>query len=292
MRERQRRAAARHGVEADEIARCLRKLQAGTGHGLAQLWDDWVSSMALAIANSCDHRPDVHARREAEYMRLVERHGKPTMDAFASMLALLVEALEHLPTDVLGGVYMALELGNDHAGQFFTPSSVCEVMVGMTMDPYYMRAQVEHAGWITVQEPAIGGGAMVIPIVGAMLEAGLNPSEHLHVIGADIDASVLRMAYVQLSLLGVPAVLWVGDTLRMQFREDWYTPVHVLLGWGSRLRNRPLLDVLRGLVVAMHDASDEAEPEPAEPPPTVYAEAVLDGEVARQPAQRELFSEW
>lgn len=215
----------------------LRAIHAGSDHNLARIWDDWISSIALAIANGCDRRAAVWRSREDEYMQIVERHGRETMVAFSEMLVLVVQALEcDLPMDLLGSIYMALELGNDHAGQFFTPSSVCELMAAMTLQPDYLREMVERDGFIAVQEPAIGGGAMVIPVIRAVREAGLNPSQHMHVTGVDIDWTVLRMAYVQLSLLGVPAVLYVGDTLRMEMREDWYTPVHVLEGWGRRLR--------------------------------------------------------
>jgi hypothetical protein len=111
-----------------------------------------------------------------------------------------------------------------------------------------------------VIDPAIGGGAMMIPIFSAMLQAGLNPSQHLHVTGIDIDASVLRMAYVQLSLLGVPAVLWVGDTLRMDMREDWYTPIHIVEGWGPKLRTRSMIERLRALEIEAPEPNPEPEP--------------------------------
>jgi hypothetical protein len=44
------------------------------------------------------------------------------------------------------------------------------------------------------------------------------------------------MAYIQLSLLGVPAVVVVGDTLRLEERARWYTPAHVVGGWTMKLR--------------------------------------------------------
>jgi hypothetical protein len=283
VRDRHIRAAGRIGPEADQIAKRLRSLQANSGHGLHRFWDDWISSMALALSNGVDHRPAVWQRREDEYMQIVARHGKATMQVFASMMhEQLAEALTGEPTDVLGQICMALELGNDHAGQFFTPPDVCTVMAEMTFDDAFIRERVERDGWISVQEPAIGGGAMIIPMVGRMLAAGLNPSEQLHVVGADIDSSVLRMAYVQLSLLGVPAVLYVGDTLRMEMRDDWYTPVHVLVGWGQRLRSRKLWDGLR----AVADLCDGALAELAETPAETAPAARVDGD---GPVQRELF---
>ena len=117
MRDRQLRGAKLVGEEAGQIARELRNIHSRSGHNLARIWDDWISSMALAVANALDRRPEVHERREAEYMQIVERHGRQTMESFKAMLFQLVEALTGEPDDVLGGVYMALELGNDHRGQ-------------------------------------------------------------------------------------------------------------------------------------------------------------------------------
>jgi len=299
MRDRQLRGAKRVGEEAGQIARELRNIHSRSGHNLARIWDDWISSMALAVANALDRRPEVHERREAEYMQIVERHGKQTMESFKAMLFQLVEALTGEPDDVLGGVYMALELGNDHRGQFFTPTSISELVSQLSLDPADMRAEVERVGFMTINDPAIGGGAMMIPMVSAMLQAGLSPSQHLHVTGIDIDASVLRMAYVQLSLLGVPAVLWVGDTLRMEMREDWYTPVHIVEGWGPKLRTRRMIERLRALEIERPDSGEE-EPEDesteqpiAEPEPEINPNPKPSPEPfeVEPPGQRSLFGD-
>jgi len=48
------------------------------------------------------------------------------------------------------------------------------------------------------------------------------------------------MAYVQLSLLGIPAVVVHGNALSLDVWGVWYTPAHVLVGWGELLCNRLL----------------------------------------------------
>jgi hypothetical protein len=54
-----------------------------------------------------------------------------------------------------------------------------------------------------------------------------------------------HMAYVQLSLLGIPGIVVVGDTLRMESRAVWYTPAHIVGGWSRRLRGG--VDILADL---------------------------------------------
>lgn len=100
MRDRHRRAVATHGSEATQIANTLRSLHSRSGHNLRTLWTDWVSAMALAIANAGDRRPAVWRAREDEYMQIVGRHGAEAMDAFASMLAVVRGALEAEPFDL------------------------------------------------------------------------------------------------------------------------------------------------------------------------------------------------
>lgn len=246
-----------------EIAKALRKLSGR--HGVYDVFLDWVSSMALAIANSVDHRPEVHAAREAEYMAIVARHAEDPsiMPAFKALLHDgLVPALEGEPSDVLGEVFHLLELHNKDAGQFFTPWPLALLCAEMTMGAEPLPA----CGFITSNEPTIGGGAMVLAQAVAMRRRGFDPSRQLHATGQDIDRKVLLMAYVQLSLCGIPAVLYVGDTLRMTMREDWYTPVHVLDGWGPRLAIHRAIDRARALVEALA-AEPTAPTAPTAPEP-------------------------
>ena len=55
--------------------------------------------------------------------------------------------------DFLGSLYMMCELGNDHAGQFFTPYDVCRCMAEITFDP---KLHPDMEGFISVSDPACG----------------------------------------------------------------------------------------------------------------------------------------
>jgi hypothetical protein len=77
---------------------------------------------------------------------------------------------------------------------------------------------------------------MMIALAEAMQSRGLNYQQQLHVTAIDIDERAVHMAYVQFSLLNIPAVVTVGDTLTMKMRESFYTPAHIMGGWDMRLR--------------------------------------------------------
>lgn len=67
---------------------------------------------------------------------------------------------------------------------------------------------------------------------------GINYQQAMHATAQDIDATAVHMAYVQCSLLHIPAVVIWGDTLAVESRAVWHTPAHILGGWGWRLRHR------------------------------------------------------
>jgi len=94
-------------------------------------------------------------------------------------------------------------------------------------------------------EPACGGAGMVIAWAQCMLEAGLNPSQHLYSRCTDIDPMVADIAFVQLSLLGIPAEVITGNTLTLQVNCVRYTPVYYLNNWADRLAFRSRIDAMR-----------------------------------------------
>ncbi len=75
---------------------------------------------------------------------------------------------------------------------------------------------------------------MVIALAEAMRAEGINYQRQLHVTAIDIDPRAVHMAYIQFSLLHVPAEVVVGDSLALEVRDRWFTPAHILGGWGAR----------------------------------------------------------
>lgn len=69
----------------------------------------------------------------------------------------------------------------------------------------------------------------------AMQERGLNYQRHVHVTAMDLDSTAAMMAFVQLSLMHVPAVVVHGNTLTLEQYSQWHTPAHIMGNWSSRL---------------------------------------------------------
>ncbi len=192
---------------------------------------DFVTMAAISLHNAV--RKD--EGRESEYLALIGSYQPKDQQAFPKLMALLIEALQFEPRDVLGTVYMDLELGSRERGQFFTPQHLCEAMAAMLHGD-----ELEHLErpFITLSEPACGAGGMVLAFVKEMQKHGHNPARRLWVQCIDVDRLSALMCYIQLSLWDVPAVVLVGNTLSLEMRETWFTFAHVREGWSARLQAR------------------------------------------------------
>ncbi|WP_246721575.1 N-6 DNA methylase [Rhizobium leguminosarum] len=173
-------------------------------------------------------------KREARYMEIIGRYERIVVETFPKIMGEVVMALEAGPQDILGATFHELELHNTARGQFFTPYALCQMMAKMQIGDD-TAALIEKRGYITAQEPAVGAGATIIALAEALKDAGINYQQHLHVVAVDIDPRAVHMAYIQFSLMHIPAQVIVGDTLRLEFREDWFTPAHVMGFWSGRL---------------------------------------------------------
>ncbi len=222
-------------VGLKEIARHLQAVERLSNRRLWEVFRDWIECSAIAISNAVDMRE--RERREAIYMGHVQRYGSESMSHFAAALSEITVAMESDPDDILGRLFMSLDFGNQYMGQFFTPYHLCQTMALLTLDKDVVAAQIEARGFITGSDPACGAGGQLVALSSAMRSHGFNPQQHLHVTGQDLDVTCVHMTYVQLSLLGIPAVVHHMNTLTLEHFSVWYTPFHVLHGWGARIRS-------------------------------------------------------
>lgn len=204
-------------------------------HDLYNVFSDCIEMMAIAMSNAADFRQ--RDAREARYMQIVGKYERDVIETFPKVLAEVTMAMEEDPGDVLGRVFGELELHNTARGQFFTPDEICRLMARLSIGtPDELQAMIAEKGYIAAMEPACGAGAMLIAMALALQERGICYQRQLHITAVDIDPRAVHMAYVQLSLLHIPAVIVLGNTLTMEEREHWYTPAHILGGWSARRR--------------------------------------------------------
>lgn len=206
-----------------------------------EVWQDFVWMAACAISNAVDNR--FAEQREASYMRIIGKYSKQEQDIFPTLFALVVSGMEEDPDqDFLGELYMTLELGNSHAGQFFTPYDVCSAMSKVTMQEDMVRGLVKKQGYISINDPACGAGATLVSAANTLRGMGINYQQCALFIGQDIDYTVGLMCYIQLSLLGCAGYVRIGDTIadpmtgkvlfgNAKDENVWYTPMFFADRW-------------------------------------------------------------
>ena len=197
-----------------------------------EVFKDFVTMAACSLHNSVWKEPT----REAEYLAIIKGYKPDDQQAFPKLLSSLVAALDSEPRDILGPLYMELEIANKDAGQFFTPPELSEMMAQLTFAGELDKLETQP--FLTAGEPACGAGGMILALVKVMTSAGYNPADKLWVQAIDVDRMAALMCYIQLSLWNVPAEIIVGNTLSWEIREVWYTPAHHLGLWKYRLSRK------------------------------------------------------
>ena len=199
-----------------------------------QVWADFVTASACALANSVDKGKHFE-EREKEYAECVERLGG--VEKASKLFAYVVMALEENPNqDFLGSLYMELNLGNHWKGQFFTPISVCDMMARVSLDNAI--EVMENKGWAAINDPACGAGATLIATVNALKEKEIDYQSKALFVAQDIDRITGLMCFIQLSLLGCAGYIVIADTLcnpivgksalfieEKPGQEIWYLPM-------------------------------------------------------------------
>jgi type I restriction-modification system DNA methylase subunit len=193
-----------------------------------EVFKDFVTMAAISLHNAV--RKSVQL--EEEFLATAKRYTREELGAFSTLLGILVNLLEPVPQDILGELFMALNLGNERTGQFFTPNHISLLMAQINL----AAQSNEERGFVKLCEPACGAGGMVLAFARCLIDSGKDPAQAMWARCQDIDRLVALICYTQLSLWNIPAVVIVGDTLANEEREVFYTPAHYLGFWDVRLK--------------------------------------------------------
>ena len=225
-----------------------------------------MTVMACSISNAVDRTPNKFKKREEQYERAIKNLGG--IEIPAQMLGIITMALEQNPDqDFLGKLYMSLNLGSHWKGQFFTPYNICQMMAEINFGEG-TQEEVEKKGYISVYDPCVGAGAMLIAAANTMKKVKINYQTNAIFVGQDIDRIVAMMAYIQLSLIGCPGYIIIGNSLtnpptgHILFPQDtegqevWITPMFITDIWTMK-RQWMLLEQLCGTVTTKKTVEKE-----------------------------------
>lgn len=216
--------------------------KAAHGSGMFELWDAFITSFAAMLASGSGNECDWLIERAAGS---TGRITKRAVEDVPKLYDPVIQAFEDNPfQDLLGDVYMRLNLGNKNTGQFFTPYNVADMMAELSADEDAITKQINERGYVTMNEPAAGGGANVIAMAHAFTKLHINYQRHLWFVAQELSELTALTCYVQCSIIGMAGIVQIGDTLRMEFHHALYTPMCVLDDqWAWRMVAKALTSV-------------------------------------------------
>lgn len=200
-------------------------------HHRHKVFEDLVRCAAITVHNRLSGA--YSEEMEQEYLNLVKHYEREDVLQLSSLFALMMRALQLDTTDFLGSIFMELNLGDRYRGQFFTPASVCRLMAQLQCAD--LPEKLKTQPFVTASEPCCGAAGMMLALADRVREAGFNPARHLWVSCTDTDRVAASMAYIQLSLTGIPGEVVTGNVLTNERRRVMYTPAHWQYGWTARL---------------------------------------------------------
>lgn len=214
-----------------------------------EVFSDFISLAASELDMARIRTPE-NIERSRE---ICAKYSESDISNLHALFGLMICALEAKFHDFLGAIFMELELGDDRNGQYFTPYHVQSLLAKL------LRPEVDETirreGFVTVSDPACGAAGMVVAYAENLLEAGYNPSEHMFGSCIDIDPVAADMAFIQLSLLGIPAEVVTGNTLTMQLNRVRYTPVYYINNFGKRLDDQRRINAMREFLRGINKAA-------------------------------------
>lgn len=195
-----------------------------------KVWDDFITMASCSLSNVFDKR--FENEREEMYRKCASHYTKDELEVFAKLLFYVVEALsDNQEQDFLGTLYMRLKLSNGHLGQTFTPYHISELMATVCLAEKLTEEKKDKP--IVVSDNCCGGGVMLIAAANVARKSGkVNPQKDMVFYAQDIDSTAALMCYIQLSLLGLKAVVKIGNALSEPMTEGdiekecvWITPM-------------------------------------------------------------------
>jgi len=124
---------------------------------------------------------------------------------FGRLLGVYTDAVEEMPfKDILGELFMRLDVNSARSGQYFTPWHIAEMMACMQFSREQFEAHVAEKGEVTVCDPAVGSGVMLLAFAKVVHdELGREGLGQLKLYGTDIDQRCVLMCRIQLRMNGL-----------------------------------------------------------------------------------------
>lgn len=222
--------------EYKELVKLFNQLSGS--RSLRQVFNDCIEMFALSIQNTfCFGQ--TFEKNENRYKDIVKNYSESEIETIVKIFAEIINALETNPfQDFLGDLYMQLDMGSSALGQFFTLYTISYAMAVSSFDEKNAKAELSKKGYISVLEPAVGGGANVIAFCEVLKKHDINYRTQCVIVCQELSKLTALMCYTALSLIGCAAVAKIGDSL-----SDPYTNYFAECSKGAEIWTTPMFHI-------------------------------------------------
>lgn len=220
-------------IKIDDFTKIFTELSRNTE--LWKVFEDFLEITSLTYANFCELDKAKYKEREDRYQEIIKKYKKDELDKFSELIATLIQLMDREIDDYLGRAFMELELGNKWRGQFFTPMSTAKLMARTNLRKDIVEESIKERGFIAGGDMAVGGGVTMLALADTLKSLGYNYQRQFVVIASDLDEKACQMTFIQLSILGIPAVIRQMDALTLVEEDRWTTWAYRLGFWEQKL---------------------------------------------------------
>lgn len=198
-------------------------------HDKYTVFYDLMKIGALSIQNTFLNSSKI----EEDYQNTIKKYSKEEIKSLTTLFGTLIMMFETKGeiADILGSIYNKLEFYNKGLQQFFTPEHIANFMSEIILNPLDIKSNIAENGFVTFCEPCCGSGVMILGIASVLKKHEINYQQSLLVEAMDISDICVYMTYIQLSLYGIPAIVYCGNTLTQEIRFELTTPLFYLNYW-------------------------------------------------------------
>lgn len=201
-------------------------------YSIKDVFNDFVIIYAIAIKNKFYYEQD----DEDIYFSTIKKYEKDELDIFSELIVELQEiySKEKEIRDVLGEIYFQIGSIKKENEQFFSPKSI-GIINSILAQAYVVK---EKNDFNIIYDPTCGSGALLLYSAETLMDNDVDYTKKAFYWAQDIDFVCFCMAYIQMSIYGMPALVIWGDTISLQERKVYYTPEFFVGGWKEKIEKR------------------------------------------------------
>ena len=195
------------------------------GYSHYSVFGDWLDLMIYALQGN-----------DEEYLKIVGKYnndrprGEREIDFFADAFSFLLKEMEETNDELLGEVYMTLNINNKYSGQFFTPKQIASFMAQIT------------APRGVISDPCCGSGIMLIEACKTMTNEEIDQSLF---IAQDLDYTCVRMCALNMCFFNLNAYIIRGNTLKMNDYQQVFKTARSYLGGSIRELTQEEIELIK-----------------------------------------------